>query len=140
MFRHKLKGVGLKYTPERAQILDAIIRRDAEGGSASIFQADELLSAMRESGFRVSKATIYRTIKLMSESGIIQQVLFDNEQSHYQLAYGKRSGGLLVNMDTREITALDLPEVSAIRDRVCKERGLRPEGHRLVIYARSKPA
>lgn len=134
VFRRKLKSVGLKYTPERAQILDAIIRRD------DVFQADQLLDSMRRAGagtgFRVSKATIYRTIKLLAEAGIIQQVLFDAEQSHYQLAYGKRSTGLLVNVDTKEITPIEVPEIAAIRDRVCRERGVAAEGHRLVIYAK----
>jgi Fur family ferric uptake transcriptional regulator len=130
VFRRKLKSVGLKYTPERAQILDAIIRRE------DVFQADELLATMRGAGFRVSKATIYRTIKLLAEAGIVQQVLFDSEHAHYQLAYGKRSTGLLVRVDTREIVSLDIPELAAIRDRICAEHGLAPEGHRLVIYAR----
>ena len=141
VFRRKLKSEGLKYTPERAQILDAIIRRDDEGDEGGVgvgvFQADELLASMRKAGFRVSKATIYRTIKLLAESGIIQQVLFDAETAHYQLAYGKSSSGLLVNVDTKEITPIDLPEMAGLRERVCRERGLKPEGHRLVIYARS---
>jgi Fur family transcriptional regulator, ferric uptake regulator len=138
VFRRKLKSEGLKYTPERAQILDAIIRRDDMGGVESVFQADELLAAMRKAGFRVSKATIYRTIKLLAEAGIIQQVLFDAETAHYQLAYGRSSSGLLVNVDTREITPIELPELAEIRDRVCRERGLVAEGHRVVIYARGK--
>lgn len=130
VFRRKLKQEGLKYTPERAYILDAIIRRD------DVFQADQLLEAMRSAGFRVSKATIYRTIKLLAEAGIIQQVLFDAEHAHYQLAYGTKTTGLLVRVDTREIISIDLPEVAELRDRICAQRGLRPEGHRLVIYAR----
>lgn len=160
VFRRKLKSVGLKYTPERAYILDAIIRRaevgSAEvsgrgsggggdggsggggGGGGGVFEADEILTAVRQAGFRVSKATVYRTIKLLADAGIIQQVLFDSEQSHYQLAYGKRSSGLLINVDTRRIIPIELPEVADLRDRVCREHGLVPEGHRVVIYARSK--
>jgi Fur family ferric uptake transcriptional regulator len=146
VFRRKLKSEGLKYTPERAQILDEIIRRDdlgpargvGGGGSGGVFEAEELMSAMRKKGVRVSKATVYRTIKLLAEAGIIQQVLFDSEQAHYQLAYGKRAAGLLVNVDTKQITPVELPELAAIRDRVCREHGLEPEGHRLVIYGRAR--
>ena len=43
VFRRRLKAEGLKYTPERAQILDAIIRRD------DVFRADELMDSMRQS-------------------------------------------------------------------------------------------
>jgi len=135
VFRRRLKAEGLKYTPERAHILDAIIRRD------DVFQADQLLDSIRKSagasGIRVSKATIYRTIKLLADAGIIQQVLFDSEQAHYHVAYGQKSAGLLVRTDTREITTLDLPELAEIRDKACRERGLTPEGHRLVIYAKA---
>ena len=138
VFRRKLKSEGLKYTPERAQILDAIIRRDDAGGVGALFQADELLASMRGAGFRVSKATIYRTIKLLAEAGIIQQVLFDAETAHYQLAYGRSSSGLLVNVDTREIIPIELPELVEMRERICRERGLAAEGHRVVIYARAK--
>ena len=61
----------------------------------------------------------------------------DSEHAHYQLAYGVRSAGLLVRVDTKEITPFDAPELSALRDRICRERGLVAEGHRLVIYARA---
>lgn len=163
VFRRKLKAEGLKYTPERAYILDAIMRRAMEADAAAsapgkaanrsvggrpapggnshkggVFEAEELVEAMRKQGFRVSRATVYRTIKLLAEAGIIQQVLFDTEQAHYQLAYGRASSGLLVNVDTNQVTPIDVPELAEIRDRVCSERGLVAEGHRLVIYGRRK--
>lgn len=149
VFRRKLKAEGLKYTPERAYILDAIMRRAMDADAAAkpgaaatiaqkggVFEAEELVEAMRKQGFRVSRATVYRTIKLLAEAGIIQQVLFDTDQAHYQLAYGRASSGLLVNVDTNEITPIDVPELTALRDRLCRERGLIAEGHRLVIYGR----
>ena len=83
----------------------------------------------------MSKATIYRTIKLLQEAGIIQQVLVDSEHAHYQLAYGRRPRDLLVRVDTNEIIPIEIPELVAIRDRICRERGLNPHGHRLQIYA-----
>lgn len=134
VFRRALKAEGLKYTPERAQVLDAIIRREG------VFQADELLASMRGAGFRVSKATIYRTIKLLADAGIIQQVLVGAEQAHYQLAYGTSAPALLVNVDSSEITPVALPEVAAVLARVCRERGLVMEGHRVVVYARGESA
>lgn len=129
VFRRSLKDVGLKYTPERAQILDTIIELDG------LFEADQLLEEVKGKGFRVSKATVYRTLKLLEDAGIIQRVLFDREQSHYQLAYGRKGNTLLVRMDTGEVEVLELPELVALRDKICKARGLRAEGHRLQIFA-----
>lgn len=129
VFRRHLKKEGQKYTPERAQILDAIIQLD------DVFEAERLLELLKGSGFRVSKATIYRTIKLLQDAGIIQQVLVDAEHAHYQLAYGRRPRDLLVRVDTGEIIPIEVPELIAIRDRICRAMGVTAQGHRLQIYA-----
>ncbi len=146
VFRRKLKSVRLKYTPERARILDAVVSTDEP------FQVEQLIARLRTQPAPhrragapgaaagpplppVSKATVYRTMKLLVDAGIVQQVLFDAEHAHYQLAYGQRSSGLLIRTDTRQITQLDLPELAALRDRLCRERGLVPQGHRFVVYA-----
>jgi len=129
VFRRHLKSLGQKYTPERAQILDVLMRMD------DLFQADQLLDRMRREGHNVSKATIYRTIKLLQEAGIIQQVLVESEHAHYQLAYGRRPRDLLVRVDTNEVITIDIPELIELRDRICRERGLIAQGHRFQIYA-----
>ena len=129
VFRRTLRAEGLKYTPERARILDAVVETDEP------FQAEQLQGRLRTAGVRVSKATVYRTIKLLQQAGVIQQVLVDAEQSHYQLAWGRGATGLLVRVDTQELEQLDVPELAAIRDRVCAQRGLKAQGVRLVIYA-----
>lgn len=134
VFRRKLKSVDLKYTPERARILDSVV------GMHGPFQAEQLMACLKKTNFRVSKATVYRTLKLLQEAGIIQQVLFDAEQAHYVLAYGRGATGLLVRVDTHEVTELDLPELDALRDRLCAQRGLKPHGHRFVIFAASTSA
>lgn len=129
VFRRRLKDAGQKYTPERAQILDTIIQID------DVFEADQLQESLRRADFRVSKATIYRTLKLLQDAGIIQQVLLDSDQASYQLVYGRRPRDLLIRVDTHEVVTIDVPELNAIRDRICREHGLRAEGHRFQIFA-----
>lgn len=130
VFRRTLKKEGLKYTPERAQVLDVIVRFDG------LFEADQLREALRAAGHRVSKATVYRTIRLLLDSGIIQRVLmFDADQSYYQLVYGARPHDLLIRLDTRQVEPIDAPELVALRDRLCRQRGLEPKGHRFQVFA-----
>ena len=133
VFRRRLKELGQKYTPERAQVLDTIIKID------DVFEAEQLQDALKKSEFRVSKATVYRTLKLLQEAGIIQQVLVDSEQASYQLAYGRRPRDLLIRVDSNEIVRIDVPELIAIRDRICAQLGLEAQGHRLQIFAVRKP-
>jgi Fur family transcriptional regulator, ferric uptake regulator len=132
VFRRKLKGEGLKYTPERAQILDAIIRFEG------LFEAEHLQAALKTRGYRVSKATVYRTIRLLQDAGIIQRVLFDQDQAHYQLVYGRRPNDLLIRVDTREVVPIEVPELIALRERLCRERGLVAQGHRFQVFAVAK--
>ena len=94
VFRRFLKNQGLKYTVERADVLQAIIDQDGP------FEAEELLLDMRQRGHRVSKATIYRTLRLLQEAGIITQALFDSKQAHFQLIYGKQPRDAMVCLRT----------------------------------------
>ncbi len=129
VFRRFLKSQQLKYTPERADILGAIIE------FGDVFEAEELLLRMRTQGHDVSKATIYRTIHLLQDAGIITQALFDSKQAHYQLIYGKAPRDFMICMKTGTLVEFTSPELIALRDRVCRELGWTPVGHRFQIYA-----
>jgi Fur family ferric uptake transcriptional regulator len=132
VFRRFLKAKGLKYTPERADILDSIIEEDG------YFEAEQLLAAMRARGYRVSKATIYRTIKLLQEAGIITPALFDPKLSHYQLIYGRAPRDYMVCLRTGRQIEFTSDQLVELRDRICREHGWTPVGHRFQIYAVSE--
>ena len=132
IFRRRLRDEGQKYTPERAQILETIIQID------DVFEADRLQEELKQANFRVSKATIYRTLKLLQDTGLIQQAPINSEQATYVLAYGKRPRDLLIRVDTHEIETVEAPEMREIAERVCAERGLELEGWRLQVFARAK--
>ncbi|MGA0174026.1 MAG: Fur family transcriptional regulator [Phycisphaerales bacterium] len=131
VFRRFLKARGLKYTGERAEILDKILAFPGH------FEAEELIASMRSARRRVSKATVYRTIKLLQEAGIIAPALFDGKQSHYQLAHGREPRDWMVCVRTGRTLDFSAPELAALRDRICRELGWIPVGHRFQIYAES---
>ncbi len=134
IFRRFLKRQGLKFTPKRAEILEAVLAKDG------VFEADQLLYEMRQSGHRVSKATIYRTIKHLLEAGIIEEVLLDSKHAHYQLKIGKEPKGHLVCLGTDRIIEFSIPELAALAERVCREHGFEPVSHRFVVYGLSPEA
>ncbi len=129
VFRRYVRSQNLKYTPERADVLNAIIECD------DVFEVDQLLMEMRRRGHRVSKATIYRTVKLLQDAGIITQALFDSKQAHYQLIYGKAARDYIVCMKTGKYIEFSDDELVALRNRICQEHGWDPVGHRFQIYA-----
>lgn len=134
IFRRFLKRQGLKFTTERAEILNAVLTKEG------VFEADQLMMEMREAGYRVSKATIYRTLKHMLEARIISEVLIDSRQSHYELSIGKKPQGHLVCVETGRVIEIPSPWLEPVRDRICREHGFEPVSHRFVIYGISPEA
>jgi Fur family ferric uptake transcriptional regulator len=129
VFRRFLRTQELKYTPERADILNAIIQHD------DVFEVEQLMKQMREQGHRASKATVYRTIKLLQDAGIITQALFDARQAHYQLIYGRKPRDYMVCMKTGKHLEFASDELISLRNKICCEHGWDPMGHRFQIYA-----
>ena len=134
IFRRFLKRRGLKFTAERAMILDAVLTRNA------VFEVDELLFEMHQAGHRVSKATIYRTLKHLVEAGIIQEVLLDSRQAHYQLIYGRRPMDHLVCMESGRIVEFCDDALVRLRNKIARQHGFEPLGHRFVIFGVSPEA
>jgi Fur family ferric uptake transcriptional regulator len=134
VFRSYLKSRGLKFTSERASILDAVLSK------TNVFEAEGLLYEMRQAGRRVSRPTIYRTLKFLLQSKILREILIDSKQAHYELSLGREPKGHLVCLKTNTIVEFNAPELIAIRNRICQEHGFDPVSHRFVIYGISAQA
>lgn len=129
VFRRKLRQEGLKYTAERAHVLDAVL------GMQGVFPAEKVIEAVAGAPVRVSKATVYRTIRLLVDAGIVQRVPMEQDQAVYHLAFGPGSHDLLIRVDTGETFPIDAPELARLRDQVCRAHGLSARGHRFHVYA-----
>ncbi len=128
VFRKHLKQDGQKFTAERARVLDTVIRMER------VFEPEDLLYELRRRRMRVSKATIYRTLKLLQDAGIIEPVLFDQKQTHYQLAYGQPPKDQMVCIETGKVVEISVPEITELRRRVAARHGWLAVGHRLQIF------
>ncbi|MHC4776801.1 MAG: transcriptional repressor, partial [Planctomycetota bacterium] len=60
---------------------------------------------------------------------------FDSKQAHYLLIYGKAARDYMVCMKTGQHIEFSDDQLVALRDRICRERGWDPVGHRFQIYA-----
>lgn len=134
IFRRYLKRQGLKFTTERAIILNSVLAKEG------VFEVDQLLMEMRRAELRVSKATIYRTLKHLQDAGIITQVLLDSRQAHFELTFGREPKGHLVCVETRRVIEFPLDELGELRDRICQKYGFQPVSARFVIYGVSPEA
>src|SRR5947199_10558420 len=70
IFRRYLHQEKLKFTPERAMILDAVIRKEG------LFEPEQLIDRLKRLGHKVSRATAYRTLSQLHDAGILIQIFF----------------------------------------------------------------
>lgn len=74
---------GLRKTPERFAILEKIAE------FKGYFTIEELFDHMKEKNFRVSLSTLYNTVSLFMECGLVERHTFDNKVSYYELKFNK---------------------------------------------------
>jgi Fur family ferric uptake transcriptional regulator len=127
LFREFLRDRGLKYTGERRMILQAVMRTDEH------FEAEQLLLTMRQQSRRVGKATVYRTLKLLVECGIVKEVHFSNKQVHYEHTYGQDPHDHMVCRRCGRIIEFDAREVVRLRTVIAAEHRFHALSHRLQV-------
>lgn len=78
--KEKLKAQGCKLTPQRRSILDVIIDN---GGSH--LSAEEIYEMVKKKCPEIGLATVYRTMQMFDEIGIVYKHNFDDGRSRYEL-------------------------------------------------------
>lgn len=128
VFRRYLHEQKLKFTPERAMILDAVLRR------SGLFAPEALVADVQKVGQRVSRATVYRTLNHLQDAGILKQVFFDNKQSYYEVIAGRETHDYLICVATGKVIEFNSERLRQLRDEICKEHGFEPISHRFQIF------
>ncbi|HEX4054960.1 MAG TPA: transcriptional repressor [Tepidisphaeraceae bacterium] len=134
IFRQYLRGQRLKFTPERAMILDAVLRKTA------LFEAEQLAVDLRQLGHRVSRATVYRTLSHLQDAGILKQVFFDNKQSYYDVIVGRQAYDYLICVTTGKVIEFNSDKLRKLRDEICRQHGFEPISHQFHIFGLSPQA
>jgi Fur family ferric uptake transcriptional regulator len=131
VFRRYLHQQKLKFTPERAMILDTALRKEG------LFDPDTLVEETKKLAHRVSRATVYRTLNHLQDAGILKQVFFDNKQSYYEVIAGRQQHDYLICVATGKVIEFDSHRLRQLRDEICKEHGFDPLSHRFQIFGLS---
>ena len=134
VFRRYLHGQKLKFTPERAMILDAVLRQ------SGLFEADQLIRDLEQLGHRVSRATAYRTLSHLQDSGILKQVFLDSKRSYYEVVAGRKTYDYLICVETGKVIEFDSERIRRLCEEICREHGFEPLSHQLQIYGVSPKA
>lgn len=81
----------------------------------------------------ISIATVYRTVKLFQESGILERHEFGDGRARYEDAEREHHDHL-IDLTTGEVVEFVDPEIEALQERIAARLGYRLKGHRLELY------
>jgi Fur family ferric uptake transcriptional regulator len=130
-FREFLATRSKRLTQERETIVREIFA-DHEH-----FDSDQIVSRLtqpRRDGGRVSRATVYRTLRELEKAGLIRKVARSNDREVYEHDYGYPQHDHFICEKCNQLVEFRNEEISSVLARVSAEHGFRMSGHRLEVH------
>lgn len=81
----------------------------------------------------ISIATVYRTVKLFEEAGILERLEFGDGRSRYEDAERDHHDHL-IDMNSGQVIEFVDPEIEALQEKIAAKLGYELRGHRLELY------
>lgn len=121
---------GLRRTPQRDAILKAAFASDEH------FTAEELWDRVRRTSTRSSRATVYRTLALLVDAGLLREIDLGGEETTYDPNFvDKPSHNHLICIDCGKVTEFEDPHAEVLHDCLTRRLGFRPVRQELRIEA-----
>ena len=123
----RCEAKGLRMTDQRRIVARVI------GAAEDHPDVEELYTRASAIDPKISIATVYRTVKLFEEAGILERLEFGDGRARYEDAERDHHDHL-IDMNTGEVIEFVDPEIEALQLRIAERLGYKLIGHRLELY------
>ncbi len=123
----RCEAKGLRMTGQRRIIARVLHESDDHP------DVEELYSRASALDSAISIATVYRTVKLFEEAGILERLEFGDGRARYEDAERDHHDHL-IDMNTGEVIEFVDPEIEALQEKIAQKLGYRLKGHKLELY------
>jgi Fur family ferric uptake transcriptional regulator len=123
---------GLRSTEQRRLIIDTFF------ASPEHVSLDELLERVRVSDSRIGYATVYRTMKMLSDGGIAHERKFGDGFTRYELADEEAHHDHLICVECGSIEEFEEPRIEELQDEVAAHHGFEVRHHKHELYGRCR--
>ena len=121
----------LRVTAQRKVIIDTAFSTDQH------FTADQLLAWSRQRDKSVSRATVYRTLPLLTESGLVREMDFGKDHKFYDPNYADHPNhSHIICQDCERIVEFDSEKIERLESEISHKLGFELKTQRLQISAR----
>ena len=120
---------GLKFTKQRELIAAVFFRGEGH------LTAEELLDRVRAQDSQVSLATVYRTMKLLTDCGLANPHRFNERQTVYEPSEGdEEHHDHIICRDCGHIYEFLDERIEALQEQVAAQYGMKLSDHRMELY------
>ena len=131
IFHEFLSEKGLRMTDQRKGVIEALFLQSGH------FTAEELLKDAQELEETVSRATLYRSLPLLVQSGIIRKVDVGQDNKYYALnGQSETFKAQVICSDCNKIQDVDAPFMEWYGKTVSEKLGLKVQDQRLQVQAK----
>ncbi|MFT6089133.1 MAG: Fur family ferric uptake transcriptional regulator [Akkermansiaceae bacterium] len=128
-YRQMLRDAGLRVTPQRASIITILSETDDHPN------VEELYEKTRALDDTVSVATVYRTMSVLENAGLVRKLVMDDAPARYEMM-PHTDHDHLVDVDSGDLIEIPGTEIAELMSRVAAELGYHIVSHHTVIRAR----
>jgi Fur family transcriptional regulator, ferric uptake regulator len=119
---------GLRSTDQRRLIVETFFQ------APNHISIEELLSQVRAQDPKVGYATVYRTLKLLTECGVAFERKFGDGLTRYELADDSSHHDHLICIDCGKIIEFEEPQIEELQDRIAARHGFVVKSHKHEMY------
>ena len=118
---------GLKMTDQRRVIAQILSEADDHPDVETLYQRASAVDA------KISIATVYRTVRLFEEAGIIERHDFGDGRARYEETPNEHHDHL-IDMNSGEVIEFHNEEIERLQSEIARLHGYKLVGHRLELY------